>query len=88
MPKPSCGAWISTSGLAASTVASPAMWSEWRCDSTTESTVARSTPLAATLRANTPASLPVSNRMRRPSTSMSAANPQSFSIEASSPKAS
>src|SRR6478752_585951 len=40
------------------------MWSECRCDSTTKSSVLRSTPFAFTLAAKMSASLPVSNKIR------------------------
>src|SRR5262245_1908094 len=48
-PRPSWGAYIFTFGLTLNTWLRPAIWSEWRCDSTTKSRLVRSTPFAFTL---------------------------------------
>src|SRR3954463_16296630 len=59
-----------------------------RCDMTTKSSLARSTPFALAFRARISGLLPVSNRMRLPPYSISAAYPQSFCMAAALPKGS
>src|SRR3954447_23403564 len=64
------------------------MWSPWRWDKTTKSSLDKSTPLALALPPRMSGLSPVSNRIRLPPYSTSAANPQSFSIADDLPKAS